>query len=106
MEIITLEEIKAQCRIDSEDNSEDTLLTSYGDAAEQMVQNYIKRDSASLLEDYGEVPAPIRTAMLILVAQYYKYREASTQDAVNDVPWGIQTLLRPYVKLIRREEEP
>ena len=40
MNILTLEQIKAQCRIDSEMTEEDQLLEIYGDAAEETVINY------------------------------------------------------------------
>ena len=37
MNILTLEQIKAQCRIDPEMTEEDQLLELYGDAAEETV---------------------------------------------------------------------
>ena len=36
MNILTLEQIKAQCRIDPEMTEEDSLLELYGDAAEEI----------------------------------------------------------------------
>lgn len=99
LNFISIEEVKTQCRIDPEDNTEDTLLQTFAEAAEQTVQNLINRDAANIIDEYTEVPAPVKTAMLILSAQYYKYREATTQDNVNNVPWGVQNLLLPYTRL-------
>ena len=43
MRILTLELIKAQCRIEPEMTEEDALLELYGNAAEETEHNYCNR---------------------------------------------------------------
>lgn len=102
---LTLEEIKNQCRIAPEDTEEDGLLQMYGVAAEQTVLGLINRSVLECVDEYGtdlDGAVPLKQAMLVLVAQSYKYREASTPENVNAVPYGVQTLIAPYVRLTRR----
>ena len=47
------------------------------------------------MDDYTELPEPLKVAMLMSVAHMYKYRELSTQDAVNRVP-GLFAMIAPY----------
>ncbi len=102
---LTLEEIKAQCRINVEDTDEDGILQIYGVSAEATVCNLINRSIIECIDDFGEDldgAPPLRQAMLVLVAQSYKYREASTPDNVNAVPYGVLQMISPYVKLTSR----
>lgn len=105
LNFLTLEEIKAQCRIAPEDTEEDGLLQMYGVSAEQTVLGLINRGVLECIDEYGadlDSAVPLKQAMLALVAQSYKYREASTPENVNAVPYGVQTLIAPYVRLTRR----
>ena len=65
MKWLTLPDIKKQLRVDFDD--EDDVLELYGSSAEDTVLNYLNRTYQDLLENYGEVPAPIRQATLMLV---------------------------------------
>lgn len=42
------------------------------------------------------VPASIREAMMLLVAHWYRNREAVVPAAMSDLPMGVQALLTPY----------
>ena len=102
---LTLEEIKAQCRIAPEDTEEDGLLQMYGVSAEQTICKLINRGLLECIDEYGvdlDEAQPLKSAMLVLVGQMYKYREASTPDTVNTVPYGVQTMIAPYVRLTNR----
>lgn len=46
----------------------------------------------------ASVPASIRQAMLLLVAHWYRNREAVTAAAMSDLPMGVQSLLTPYLR--------
>ncbi len=50
---LTLEEIKAQCRIAAEDTEEDGLLQIYGVAAEQTVLGLTNRSVLECVDEYG-----------------------------------------------------
>lgn len=111
MNVLTIEEVRRQCNIDF--NSEDEQLTACAMAAETHVLNYTHRtldelrirgyreqsgvevEDAADLPDGNWVPAPIRSAMLMLAADLYVHREKQnaqtlTQNAVYDL------LLKPY----------
>lgn len=45
---------------------------------------------------YEELPAPIRVAVLMLVAHWYRTREAVTSNAVSEIPYGVDALLSPF----------
>lgn len=47
--------------------------------------------------DPSDVPAPIRSAMLLMVGHWYENREAATVGAVaREIPFGVDALLWPY----------
>lgn len=43
-----------------------------------------------------EVPAPIKTAILLMVALWYENREAATEASLSELPFGVKALLAPY----------
>lgn len=102
MNWLTLSEIKMQCSVDEDNDLDDALLESYGEAAEQTICNLCMRDEEDLMEHYGQDlqgAKPLKVAMLMTVAQWYKYREVTTPDQTNEVPAGLMAMVRPYVKL-------
>lgn len=47
----------------------------------------------------GDMPPGVRHALLLLVGMYYEYREAGTlPSTVNEIPFGVRSLLEPYVR--------
>ena len=99
---LSLKAIKAQLGICEEDTDQDFMLLGKGEAAESMVLNLINRTAEECVDLWGtslEGAAPLREAMLAVVGQLYKYREGSTPDVVNEVPFGMRALISPYVRL-------
>lgn len=94
----TINDLKVQCRIDPDDDSENTLITLYGDAAREKAQKYLNRP---LFDD--EVPpevtngllvgATVKLAILLAVGHWYENREATTSTALSEVPLGFFSLL-------------
>ena len=105
MTIITLSDIKAQLRIESDFTQEDTLLTSYGNSAEQTIAQYLNRGNtvaemtASLTEQYGSVPENIKHAALMLVDTWYQYRSPISWQSLSLVPYTFDILVKPYMIL-------
>lgn len=97
MKFLTLDYIKQQLRIDW--SEEDTLLDEYGKAAETTVLNLLNRDYQDLLYQYGEVPAPLVQAAMLLVGQSYQHREAASAQNMSAVPYAFDLLLKPYMRL-------
>lgn len=100
LKFITLQEIKAQCRVDHDE--EDALLESIGIASEEIVLKYINRTYYDIVDDFGEFPEPLRRAVLLMVADQYAHREISTGAAQNSVPYNFEFFLKPYIKLTSR----
>ena len=88
--MLTLYEAKAHLRIDH--NDEDELLQAYMDAAEQSVADYLG------IELPAAMPAPVRAAILLRVADLYENREAVTDRSLYDNP-TFARLLAPYRSL-------
>ena len=99
MNILTIDQIKAQCRIDPEMTEEDNLLELYGDAAEETLLNYCNRSLESLYEEYGRIPAAITQGALLLVANSYKNREPASMGNLYTVPYSFDALVKPYMIL-------
>lgn len=85
--MLTLYEAKAHLRIDH--NDEDELLQAYIDAAEQSVADYLG------IELPAAMPAPVRAAILLRVADLYENREAQTDRPLHGNK-TFERLLQPY----------
>lgn len=79
---ISLADIKTYLRIDGEE--EDTLLATLLSVAIEHCENYLYAPLPS------ELPAPIKQALLILVAHFYEQRVG------EDIPKVVYALLTPY----------
>lgn len=102
MRWLTLTDIKAQLRIESDFTQEDTLLTMYGDSAEDFVLNYLQRTEAELKAmnsvDPTKVPTPIIHASLMLVDLFYQQRSPITMQNLYLIPYGFDALVSNYRK--------
>lgn len=96
MTIVSLEEIKANSRI--EGNAEDTLLESLGEAAEVTVLNLIERTQEDIEAEFGKVPAPIRQAILMYADHLYNHRGIVNPTALYNVPYSIDAMIKPYIR--------
>ena len=103
MKFLTLEYIKQHLRLDFD--CEDGVLQMYADAAEATMANYLGRGKNaqemvdSLMEEYGEIPAPIYQAALQLVDSSYQHRSPSSPTQMYYVLYGFDALVKPYMKL-------
>ena len=97
---ITLDEIKLQCRIGSEDG--DNLLSVYLVAAKAIVENHTNRvlfeklpEDESKPANAQEITGDLKIAILMLVAYLYENR-----GGWNEVHGGANIDLPPAVKAI------
>lgn len=97
MKWLNLEWIKKHSRIDFD--GEDELLTLYGESAERMILNYLRRDYTEVMETYGEVPKPLWVAALMLVELSYTQRAPVTQQNLYTVGYAFDAQIKPYMKL-------
>ena len=103
MKWLTIADIKKQLRLDFDD--EDDVLDLYGSSAEDTVLNYLNRTYQDLLEEYGEVPAAIRQATLMLVDNSYQHRSPAEPTQMYYVMYGFDVLVRPYMRLTSSDNE-
>lgn len=122
LKIVTMDELKAQLRVDFED--EDEIISLYGAAAEDYVINETRRTIAELnlvgyIEKFGEsaiedvdpdaisldkqyFPKRLKLAMLMLAAHLYRNREPVAAVNQNTVPYTLEALVKPYRRLTKK----
>ena len=97
MKWLTLDTIKQHLRIDHD--CEDGLLATYGESCEEVVLNICNRTYDDFIEKYGEIPAPVYQATLILVDVSYQYRSPDSPTVLSQVPYTFDILIKPYMIL-------
>ena len=102
MKWLKIEDIKKHSRIDYD--CEDALLELYANAAEEMVMQITGRDYDNIVDTYGDVPAALRQASLILVDTSYMQRTAVSAQNLYTVPYAFDFLIKPFMKLTVDEE--
>ncbi len=88
--MLTLEEVKRHCRIDH--NDEDALLLALIDTAIAACADYLNMEAADLAV---AVPAPVKSAALLLVGALYENRESMGERPFHKNP-AFEALLNPY----------
>ena len=112
LRVVTLNELKAQMRVDFED--EDEIIRLYGSAAEDAVIEGTNRTLEELkriryaeknggAEDGELFPDRLKLAILILAAHNYRNREPVASVSQNTVPYSLEVYCKPYRKLTDRE---
>ena len=92
--------IKAQLRLDdAQAELERALLEDYGEAAEDAVLNICNRTLEDIIEQYGQVPAPLRHVARMLVDNAYKERSSISPQSMSTVPYAFDLMLKPYMRL-------
>lgn len=97
----TIEKLRAQCRVDADDSTEDELLMLYYDAACRKAENFINR---KLYEDNVPDSDPdgvliandILLALMLLVGHWFNSREEASEVNKISIPFGFTSLLEPY----------
>lgn len=97
MKYLTLDFIRAHSRIDHD--CENDLLELYGSSAEEFVLRSLDRSLDDLLDEFGEIPAPIIEATLMIVDNSYKHRSPADPTNMSIVPYGFDSKLLPYMHL-------
>ncbi|WP_234099674.1 head-tail connector protein [Enterobacter roggenkampii] len=101
MSLLTLEEIKQQCRVELDFTEDDELLTAIGDAAQTRTETRINRklyekevpdtDPDGLL-----LPDDVKQALLLLVGYWYENRVAVNDFEQSEAPLAYNWLVDPY----------
>lgn len=94
---VTLESYKAHCHIEFDDD--DLVLTERLAAAEEAVVRYTHRSVDELKDiNNGDFPHSLRQA-IVLTAQAWSEHGPLTQGGFGEMPYGAQTLAKPWRKL-------
>lgn len=101
--LLTLEEIKAHCRLEADFDEEDSVLDLIGRAVVQRTETYLNRklyplDAKIPPEDKDSIHLKddIKIAMLLLASHYYLNRTASSDFEKSDLPMGFIWNVQPY----------
>ncbi|MEQ1964962.1 head-tail connector protein [Xenorhabdus khoisanae] len=91
----SLEKLRQQCRIDSDNAAEDALLKTYAGAAIKRAENYLNRrlyaDTVPKEDPDGLLASEdVELAIMLTVGYWYENREAQS------MPTGFKALLEPY----------
>ena len=76
MACITLAEAKRHLNIEDDFEDDDQYISSLIAVAQEVVAQDICVPLAELEGETGEIPAPLRQAMLLLIGNYYASRES------------------------------
>jgi uncharacterized phage protein (predicted DNA packaging) len=93
----TIDYIKKHSRISYDDDAD--VIELYIVSAEQTILNLINRTYEELMAEYGDVPAPIRQATLLLVDNSYNHRSPAEPTRMYTIEYGFDLLIKPYIKL-------
>ena len=95
---LTLEELKRQMNVDYDDDND--YISFLGGVAMSQIFHSTRRSVEELTQmGGGEYPRELRGAALQLAAHWYRVREAVSSSSQNPVPFGINFLVKPFVKL-------
>ena len=87
--IVTLDELKAHLRIQTED--EDALLQSLLAQAQAAAEDYCRADFHSM----DDPPETVRLAVLLMASHFYEYRDSSDRSAYSTMIRAFHALLYP-----------
>lgn len=105
MKWLTLKQIKQQCRIEDDFTLEDDKLTLYGNSAESVILNLCRRTYEDFIETYGEIPADIVHASLLLVSLSYQQDSPVSMQNMSAVPYALDIKVKPYMRLAEGDDD-
>ena len=97
MKFLALPYIKEHSRIDFD--CDDAVLQLYGNAAEDVTLNIIRRTYENLQDLYGTIPPAIRQAALMLTEVGYAHRSPVSMNNKSVIPYTYDTLIAEYMRL-------
>lgn len=93
----TIDYIKKHSRLDYD--CENDLIELYIVSAENTILNLLQRTYEDLIESYGDVPAEIRQATLMLVDNSYTHRTPAEPTQLYSVGYAFDMMIKPYMRL-------
>lgn len=93
----TIEYVKSHSNLTYNDEDEDILEMIA--SAEQTILNTLNRTYEDLIEEYGDIPAPIREVTLMMVDDSYTHRGSTEPTQLHIVQYHLDMKLKPYMRL-------
>lgn len=87
-----------QCNIDTVDAGETTYLENLLDASVFTIENKIQQPLTDVLDGDRNLPAPIKSAALLIAANLYANREPVAYGTPQRIPYSLDYLIQPYIK--------
>lgn len=98
---ITTDELARQCNIDNITDGETQYLSDLLEASAETVENKIQQSISDVSADNdGEIPAPLKQAILLIAANLYANREPVAYGVPQRIPYTLDYLIEPYVKYV------
>ena len=97
MKVTDIGQIKRNSRIQGDE--EDDVLEQIGDTAEAIIENMMNRTFEDVCIEYGEIPAPLVRATLILCDHLFTHRGPTSPTTLYNIPYSIDVMVKPYTKL-------
>lgn len=91
-----IKDIKKHLNIEQDFKDDDMYITSLAQVAEEIVQADIDTDLSDLEDSEGEIPSPLKQAMLLLIGNFYANRESVAYANMVKVPYSYQYLIDLY----------
>ncbi len=99
MALVSLALFKKHVRAD-DFADDDEYLQHLLAAAEESVVTATNRTADDIVGCYGEFPAPLKHAVMMLAAHWYNQRESVSGVQMHEVPDALQALVKPYRILV------
>ena len=97
MKYLNLDILKKHLNIDAYFHDDDNYISQLGDVAEQMVDEHINNNLSAIATDNGgDIPMPLKQAMMLLVGNLYQNREGVAFANATQIPHSYEYLLFPW----------
>ena len=96
MKVLTLEELVWQTRLQNPSPDEQAYLEHLGNTVEGLVERATNRTWEEIFTEYGQCPAELKHACMMLADYYYTHRGDD-----SPMPRAAAVLCKPYKKLRR-----
>ena len=88
-----LYQIKQHLNLDEDFTDDDEYLVSLAEVAEATVERHIDNKLKDLCVSGGELPSPLRHAILLLISNFYENRESVAAAQLHEIPLSYSYLL-------------
>jgi hypothetical protein len=94
---VMVDELEKHCNIDDASDADVTYLTSLIDTATISVENTIEQKLSGLEDANGNIPSPLKHAILLVAANLYANREPVAFGVPQAIPYTLRYLVQPYI---------